>query len=187
MANIKVRMDSRKNKSLQDHLIRAKIPKPRETVQWNSHHDSLRMQHCHYKGCRYCPKLHRQKVDCKSNNLVYILTCTKCGQQYVGETTCSLGEHISEHMRDIRYTRDPTLAPPSWLLKDPTPVGRHWGQSSHAADDLQINILSLIQRDPKDDYTTLYIENIEYQWIHRLSTMAPFGINVKIHDQLASG
>ncbi len=27
----------------------------------------------------------RQKVDCKSN-LLYFSTCTKCGQQYVGDT-----------------------------------------------------------------------------------------------------
>ncbi len=131
----------------------------------------------------------RQKVDCKSNDLVYIFTCTKCGQQYVGETKRTLGERVSEHLRDIRYTKHPILPPPppSWLNKDPTPVGRHWGQSSHPGDDLKINILALINRDPQDDHTTLYREHIEYQWIHRLRTMTPFGINVKIDYPVASG
>ncbi len=167
-----------------------------ETIQGNPHHHSLRIEDCHYKGCRYCPKLDRveqitshttgkkytvrQKVVCKSNNLVYIFTCTKCDQQYVGETKRTLGERVSEHLRDIRYTKHPTLGPPSWLNKDPTPVSRHWGQSSHLADDLKINILAFINRDPQDDHTTLYREHIEYQWIHRLRTMTPFGINVKI-------
>jgi hypothetical protein len=79
------------------------------------------------------------------------------------------------------------LAPPSWVAKDPTPVGRHWGESSHSIDDIKINILALINRDPEDPHTTLYREHIEFQWIHRLRTMVPFGINVKIHDPLASG
>ncbi len=54
----------------------------------------------------------RQKVDCKSNNFVHIFTCTKCGQQYVGETKRTLGERVSEHLQDICYTKNPTLAPP---------------------------------------------------------------------------
>ncbi len=63
------------------------------------------------------------------------------------------------HYRDIRYTKHPTLPPPPWLIKNPTPVGRHWGQSLHSIDDLKINILALIQRDPQEDYTTLYREH----------------------------
>ncbi len=66
--------------------------------------------------------------------------------------------------------------------KDPTPVGRHSERSSHSGDDLKINVLALIQRDPKNDNTALYRENMEYKWIHRLRTITPFGINVKIHD-----
>ncbi len=73
---------------------------------------------------------------------------------YVGETKLTLGERLSEHLRDIRYTHDQTKAPPSWLAKDPTPVGRHWGQSSHSIDDIKVNVLTLIGRDPTDTQTT---------------------------------
>ena len=119
--------------------------------------------------------------------LIYMLTCTNCGKQYVGETSRTFGERCSEHLRDIRYTRDPSLAPPSWLLKEPTPVGKHWGQTSHTIEELKINILALIHRDPKDPATKLYRQHLEFQWIHKLRTMVPFGINVKIDDPLFSG
>ncbi len=122
-----MRHGSRRNINLQNHLIKARIPKPREFIQGNPHHHSLRIEHCHYKGCRYYPKLDRveqitshttgkqytvrQKVDCKINNLVYIFTCTKCGQQYVAETKHTLWEGVSEHLQDIHYTKHPTLGP----------------------------------------------------------------------------
>ncbi len=130
-------MDQGEIKNVLDHLIKAKIPKPKETIQGNLHHHSLIIEHCHYKGCRYCPKLDRveqitshttgkkytvrQHVDCKSNNLVYIFTCTKCGQQYVGETKRTLGQRVSEHLRDIRYTKHPTLPSPPPLGSIKTP------------------------------------------------------------------
>ncbi len=120
ISKIKVRHGSRRNKNLHDHLIKAKISKPRETIQGNPHHHSVRIEHCHYKGCRYCPKLDRveqitsqttgkkytvrQKVDCKSNNLVYIFTCPKCGQQYVGETKRTLGEREWVNISEIFAT-----------------------------------------------------------------------------------
>ncbi len=62
-----------------------------------------------------------------------------------------------------------------------------WGQASHNVDDIKITILAFIQRDPEDPQTTLYRAYVEHQWIHKLRTMVPFGINVKIHDPLASG
>ncbi len=90
-----------------------------------------------------------------------------------GETKRTLSERLSEHLRDIRYTHDRTIAPPSWLAKDPTPVGRHWGQSSHSVDDIKVNILTLIGRDPMDTQITLYREHVEHQWIHRLRSIVP--------------
>ena len=38
---------------------------------------------CSYTGYRYTKKLHGH---CTTRNLVYLITCTKCAKQYVGET-----------------------------------------------------------------------------------------------------
>ncbi len=113
-------------------LLEREFPKLGKLSKGTLNITPLEPEKCHYKGCRYCPKLDRvekitshttgkkytvsQKVDCKSNNLVYIFTCTKCSQQYVGETKCTLGERVSEHYKDIRYTKHCT---PHGSLKIP--------------------------------------------------------------------
>jgi len=35
--------------------------------------------------------------NCASRNVVYLITCKKCGLQYVGETSCMLRERLSNH------------------------------------------------------------------------------------------
>ena len=38
-----------------------------------------------------------ENINCHSQNLVYILTCQGCNQQYVGETTIPLHKRINIH------------------------------------------------------------------------------------------
>ena len=45
-----------------------------------------------------------------SNNLVYLLSCNVCGQQYCGETARTLAERISEHEGNIIHRRRVTMA-----------------------------------------------------------------------------
>ena len=40
----------------------------------------------------------RCNTSCKTTNIVYLITCTKCGKQYVGET----GDHVNQRMNDHR-------------------------------------------------------------------------------------
>ena len=87
----------RRNKNLSDHLVRAstKTNTPRETF--------ISTHPCKRPGlCRYCPKINHsgeiiskttgQKVitmkntNCQSSNIIYLITCTTCGIQYVGQT-----------------------------------------------------------------------------------------------------
>ncbi len=52
-------------------------------------------------------------VDCKSNNLVYLLSCSRCGMQYKWETCRTFNERCSEHCyTKIQYFAHPELAPP---------------------------------------------------------------------------
>ena len=36
-------------------------------------------------------------VDCSSNNIIYLLGCNKCPQQYIGESERMLKERFAEH------------------------------------------------------------------------------------------
>ena len=43
-----------------------------------------------------------EDLDCKSTNLVYLLTCESCGIQYVGETSQPLHKRMNHH-RSNKY------------------------------------------------------------------------------------
>ena len=198
LADLKIRHGSRRNKNLSNYLVRAKLPKLDQPKQDHS----KRTPKCKRDNCKYCSLFNRveqvqshttgrkytcrQKVDCESNNLVYLLSCTICGMQYVGETLRPFRDRCREHFRDIEYSLNPSKAPPSWLKNEGTPVGMHWSKPGHSQTNMKINVLSLIGKDPKESSTTLYRKHVECQWIHKLRSMAPFGVNVHIHDPLAS-
>ena len=40
-------------------------------------------------------------ASCKSSNIVYLITCRRCGQQYVGETGQPLHRRINIHRSNI--------------------------------------------------------------------------------------
>ena len=58
--------------------------------------------------CNVCQLGENGNVNCKSRELVYELTCNGmddgklCDQKYIGETSRSLAERISEHIGDLR-------------------------------------------------------------------------------------
>ena len=102
-----------------------------------------------------------QDVSCKTNNIVYGIGCGKCKRTvYVGETCRSLGERITEHLRDIRYHKE-------------KPINNHFDQG-HDIRDVKICVLKKMHDDSKA-HRLIWEEN----FIKRLNTMAPFGCNVK--------
>ena len=42
-----------------------------------------------------------QTLNCESHNIIYLVTCTKCQQQYVGETGRKHQDRAPEHVRNI--------------------------------------------------------------------------------------
>ena len=44
----------------------------------------------------------KQSVTCKSNNVCYLIDCSKCKQQYVGETELEFHCRMNNHKSDIR-------------------------------------------------------------------------------------
>ena len=84
-------------KTLKDHLIRAKVPsskRPKRMIPG--------MHKCGKFSCRICPYVSTGKIikakytnavvqlsksfDCQTTNVVYIVTCKKCKDQYIGQT-----------------------------------------------------------------------------------------------------
>ena len=148
---------------------------------------------CNNTNCRYCPKLDLsgsitstttmkryivpQRITCKFNNLVYCITCKVCKSQYVGQTGNSIQFRFQKHLKDVEHCSDWSNAPPSAHTQGRTNVGLHFSATGHKVTDIQINVLELINRDPKSPDTVTWREARETFWMHKLKSLKPFGIN----------
>ena len=62
----------------------------------------------------------RPEITCKIRNLVYLISCKRCGLQYVGETENALHIRMNGHRSDIR------------TKKTENPVAAHFCQPAHS-------------------------------------------------------
>lgn len=103
-------------------------------------------------------------VNCRTTNVIYLITCRHCNLQYVGQTSRSLADRINDHLSYVR-TR-----------KTNTPTGLHFNLPGHNINDLQF---VGIEHVPTDSST---LPIIERKWQQLLQTHYPHGINqVKEH------
>ena len=170
----------RRNKNLKDLLVHAKIA-PTPTSEGVKMSRKTERQ-CKAKKCRYCPRLDhtgevqnwsgktyttRINTTCNSNNLIYCIKCKKCSKLYVGQTKNSIKERFKCHFFSIKQPKS-----------SDTTVGRHFSQTDHAGiDDVSILVLEFItapQNTPSGQRTR---DEKEKLWIHRLSSIAPLGLN----------
>ena len=107
----------RRNRNLRDTLVRASLLKPIQTEKDRK----LRRNKCVTPNCTWCRELKStnsitctttgrtfsgpENINCRVNNVVYILTCTQCKKQYIGETGRPFIERWKEHLYDIRVKR----------------------------------------------------------------------------------
>ncbi len=188
-----VKMGFRRPPNLQDLLVKARVNGP--TV--SKHQISGKINNpCFYTSnivCRYCPKMDRcgtiksnvtgrtyttpQGGSCGSNNLIYLVTCTKCSKQYVGETSNSLNQRFYQHLYENKHLKDPLNAPPSMVDKIPNPLPKHFAQADHTHLDMKVQIVEYVKLPPKAQTTTVFRRKRELHWIHQLKTFIPQGIN----------
>ena len=92
----------RRSKNLRDMLVRARIQYPPQTKPNLQNKTVAHIAPCRTAKCRYCPLLNKSgtiistftkrsfstkiRVNCKSSNLIYCITCKICQTQYVGQT-----------------------------------------------------------------------------------------------------
>ena len=97
--------------------------------------------------------------DCVSTNIVYLITCTKCHIQYIGETKNSLRTRLNHHRHDILHNYN-------------TPIGIHFNSINHNFTHLQIAPIEIIHND--DISLRRKRENF---WQFTIGTMFPNGLN----------
>ena len=163
---------NRRPKSLRDLLVRAKLkPDMRDDEPLGE------TRPCGKARCKTCKMITptqiaksasgaiiklRCNTSCKTTNIVYLITCTKCGKQYVGET----GDHVNQRMNGHRD---------DWKHKrfERSPVAEHFCSPEH--DFLNHATLCCLDHNP--EWTDRTRKARESYWIRRLNTLRPYGIN----------
>ncbi|XP_041430880.1 uncharacterized protein LOC121397711 [Xenopus laevis] len=106
----------------------------------------------------------KQYYTCESTYVVYLLKCP-CGLLYIGETTQRIRDRISKHKSTIR-TGQTSL-----------PVPAHFRSAGHAISQLKFQIIDSVPVQRRGGNRLLALQKLEMQWIHRLDTVWPRGLN----------
>ena len=160
----------RRPMNLKDILVRAKI-KPNKLNGFFKCNDSRCLTcrsalignqiHINSTGKTFNIKKH---LTCKSFNVIYVITCSKCCKQYVGKTETNLNIRVNNHRSFIK-------------TKKPDPLARHFFTNGHTFDDFQITAIDFV---PHADTHTLC--NKETFYIKLFQTAQPSGINSHRQD-----
>ena len=165
-------MAFRRPKSLRDFLVRARL-KP------NSDDDNQNgeCRPCGRKRCQCCKMITsagtvksssgatvrlRQNTDCTTENVVYLISCSSCNKQYVGETKGPLNKRMNGHRDDWRHRRF-----------ERSPKADHF----HSADHDFLSHASVCCLEHNKEWSDSTRKLRESYWIRRLNTLCPFGIN----------
>jgi len=97
--------------------------------------------------------------SCNSKDLIYLITCTKCSIQYVGETGQNLRDRINNHKSTIRTGKK-------------TPISIHFNSTEHTIDHLSVVPIEILFTN-----NLLHRRTREFYWQLRLGTIFPKGLN----------
>ena len=103
-------------------------------------------------------------ISCMSFNIVYLITCRRCGQQYVGETGQPLHCRINSHRSDIKQRRT-----------EKSPVAEHFNGEGHTLVDMTV-----VAIDQLYSHDSCLRKIRESRWIRTLGTSHPFGMNLRV-------
>ena len=119
-------------------------------------------------------------VDCNSANVIYLLTCCKCKLQYVGETVQLLRERIRHHVSSINH---PDHDHNCRILRD------HFSKGLCKNATFTVNIIEKLPGNGRDNdgnmdpAVTRIRKRKETNWMLKLRTVFPFGLNDRVGDE----
>ncbi len=182
LAENRIVIGYRRPPNLKDMLIRACVP--HLEIESSRRPCCKFGNKCSNKKCKFCPLIDKsgrikstftgreyeskKKVTCRSSNIIYCISCQRCQKQYVGQTGNTLRERFGAHSGAIGRGN---------LVED---VSRHFVTNEHKGlSDMKIHIVDFIHVHPKSSHGITLRLQIEFNWIQRLRTMLPMGLNTK--------
>ena len=130
-------------------------------------------------GLKYFPRTSgAEYLNCKSENIIYLIYCKICNFQYVGETKNRLQTRFSDHRSKIRSGKSCQL------------VHKHFQEDCHGVRNCKIipiekvdvrtfNNSNLNSVQLEREVTKLKFEREKF-WITNLQTAYPFGLNSRV-------
>ena len=105
-------------------------------------------------------------LSCYSTNVIYLVSCAKCDQQYVGQTKRKVSEPLSGHRSSIKKHAN-------------TFIARHFNLPGHTMDDIRIQPIEHITQNPRETENDVTIRRLDRErfWMLELGTMYPYGLN----------
>lgn len=150
----------KKNNNIQDILIKAKLtPLTQKT-------EAARTEFYKFEPWAYNKHTNQvfatqKSTNTKTKNCIYLISCLTCSMQYVGETGNTLLTRFTQHRYNISRKKDTHL-----------PLVSHFIE--HGWNNLTTTIL-----EANPNWSKKQRKYLERQWIHKLNTRLPFGLNEK--------
>jgi hypothetical protein len=141
------------------HSIMTKCNKPR--CKCCTHVNNGNMITSTRTGSSYLIKSDKETCSCDTSEAIYLITCSECKIQYIGETGNTLRTRLTGHRSTINTQKD-------------LPVARHFNE--HESQGLEITLLE------KSDHTSNEEsrKKREQHWIFQFMTDHPYGLNEKL-------
>ena len=104
-------------------------------------------------------------MNCATKNVIYLISCRKCGVQYVGETSQPLRSRFNNHRNRIKQLCQLYLY-------------HHFSSDGHTLEDVSIVPIEEVTLNPSDGITVVSkrLQREEY-WCRELCTVYPYGLN----------
>ena len=81
---------------------------------------------------------HYITTNCKSKNVVYLITCSQCQTQYVGQTRQLVSRCMNSHRFDINNFIDPAFS---------TLVAAHFNGNNHSVQNFTFMPIDIVKND----------------------------------------
>jgi hypothetical protein len=158
---------------------------------------SCTVRGCRSSRCKLCDKLVKSKrvkssnsgreyecifetteAHCHSVNLIYLITCENCQLQYVGQTVQQLSDRMNQHRSGKLGTTGCKV------------LTEHFKSHPCNGYSFSVQILQTLPGTGRNEYgiEDLAVKskrvNIEEEWMVKLRTVYPYGLNDKCHGRL---
>ena len=116
-------------------------------------------------GKRYNVSSTNTIMSCNTRNVIYLISCKRCGIQYVGETSQALRSRINNHRNRLKSLCGLYLY-------------QHFCSDGHSEEDISVMPLEEVKLE-EGECNTLTSKRLKREdyWYRELGTIYPYGLN----------